>query len=62
MGKITVQVKQWLDKCYSDAAQSEITVMKWYTDFKCDRTDTNNAERVGYFDSFPLDPGWYYLL
>ena len=34
MGKNTVQAKQWLDKCYSDSASSEIT-------------DTNDAEHSG---------------
>ena len=40
MGKNTVQTKQWLDKCYSD-----------YADFKCGRTDTNDAEHSGHPNS-----------
>ena len=44
--KNTVQAKQPLDKCYSDSAQSETTVKRWYADFKCGRTDTNDAERI----------------
>ena len=44
MGKNTVQTKQWLDKCYSDSALSETMVKRWYADFKCSRTDTNDAE------------------
>ena len=47
IGKNTVQPKQWLDKCYSESAPSETTVKRWYSDFKCGRTDTNNAERSG---------------
>ena len=47
MGKNTVQANQWLDKCYSDSAPSEITVKKWYADFKCGRTDKNDAECSG---------------
>ena len=51
MGKNTVQAKQWLDKCYSDFAPSETTVERWYPDFKCGRTDTNNAECSGHPNS-----------
>ena len=47
MGKNTVQAKQWLNKCYSDSAPSETMVKRWYTDFKCSCTDTNNAEHSG---------------
>ena len=32
MGKNTVQTKQWLDKCYSDSAQLETMVKRWYAD------------------------------
>ena len=45
--KNTLQAKQWLDKCYSDAAPSETTVKRWYADFKCSLIDTNNAECSG---------------
>ena len=48
MGKNTVQPKQWLDKCYSDSAPLETIVKKWYADFKCGRTDTNDAEHSGH--------------
>ena len=48
MGKNTVQVKQWLDKCYLDSASSETMVKRWYADFKCDRSDTNDAECSGH--------------
>ena len=44
-GKNTVQVKQWLDKCYSDSAPSEATVKRWYADFEPNRSDTNDTER-----------------
>ena len=42
IGKNAVQAKQWL-KCYSDSALSETTVKKWFADFKCSCTDTNDA-------------------
>ena len=48
MGKNTVQAKQWLDKCYLDSIPLEITVKRWYADFRCDCTDTNDAVRSGY--------------
>ena len=48
MGKNSVQAKSWLDKCYSDSALLETTVKRWYTDFKCSHTDTNDAERPGH--------------
>ena len=51
MGKNTVQARQWLDKCYSDSAPSETTVKRWYADFKCGRTDTNDPERSGCLNS-----------
>ena len=47
MGKNTVQVKQWLDKCYSDSAPSKTTVKRCYADFKSSHTDTNDAENSG---------------
>ena len=47
MGKKTVQAKQWLDKCCLDSALSETMVKRWYADFKCDHTDTNDAECSG---------------
>ena len=46
-GKNTVQAKQWLDKCYSDSVPLETTVKRLYADFKCGRTDTNDAECSG---------------
>ncbi|KYN08607.1 hypothetical protein ALC62_00410 [Cyphomyrmex costatus] len=47
MGKNTVQAKQWLDKCYSNSAPSEITVKRWYADFKRGRKNTNDTKRSG---------------
>ena len=47
-GKNIVQANQWLDKYYSDLALSETMVKRWYVDFKCGRTDTNNAECSGH--------------
>ena len=46
-GKNTVQTKQWLDKCYLDSAPLETTVKRWYANFKCIHTDTNDAECSG---------------
>ena len=43
-GENTVQAQQWLDKCYLDSTPSEITVNRWYADFRRSRTDTNDAE------------------
>ena len=50
-GKNTVQAKQWLDKCYSDSALSETMVKRWDADFKCSRTDRNDAECSGHPNS-----------
>ena len=47
-GKNTVQEKQLLHKSYLDSAPSETTVKRWYADFKCGRTDTNDAECSGH--------------
>ena len=44
MGKNTVRAKQWLDKCYSESAMLKTMVKRWYADFKCSCTDTNDAE------------------
>ena len=49
--KNTVQIKQWLDKCYSDSVPSETIVKRWYADFKCKRTDMNDAEHSGFLNS-----------
>ena len=47
MGKILFKQSNWVDKCYSDYAPSETTVQRWYADFKCAHTDTNDAECSG---------------
>ena len=47
MGKNTIQVKQWLDKCYLDSASLETKVKRLYADFKRSHTDTNDAECSG---------------
>ena len=44
--KNTVQEKQWLHKCYSDSDPLETTVKKWYADFKCGCTGTNDADQI----------------
>ena len=38
---------QLIDKCYSDSAQSETMVKRWYADFKDSRTDANDAKHSG---------------
>ena len=53
--KILFKAKQWLDKCYLDSVPSESTVKRWYADYKCGHTDTNDAECSGSskFGSYP---------
>lgn len=46
MGKNTVQTNQWLDDRYLHSAPLE-TVKRWYVNFKCSHTDTNDAEHPG---------------
>ena len=43
-GKNTITAKAWLDKCYPDSAPSKATVERWFAEFKCGRTDTNDTE------------------
>ena len=45
MGKNTVQAQQWLEKCYRENFPSKPTICRWYADFKCGRTNTEDAER-----------------
>ena len=45
MGKNTVEAKQWLDKRYGDSAPGKSTIIQWYGEFKCCRTNTDDAER-----------------
>ena len=40
------QTKEKLDKYYGDSAPSIAMVKKWFTDFRCGRTSTNDAENV----------------
>ena len=47
MGKNTVEAKQWLYKRYGDSAPGKSTIIDWYAEFKCGRTNTNNIERSG---------------
>ena len=51
IGRNTVYTKQWLDKCHSDSASSETMVKRYYADFKCSHTDTNDAECSGCLNS-----------
>ncbi|GFT01177.1 putative RNA-directed DNA polymerase from transposon X-element [Nephila pilipes] len=39
--------KQWIEKCYPDSCPSKATICRWFAEFKCGRTDTNDAERSG---------------
>ncbi|KFM74802.1 hypothetical protein X975_15828, partial [Stegodyphus mimosarum] len=43
MGKSTVQTCQWLEKCYPVSVPSKTALCRWYADFKCGHTDTNDA-------------------
>lgn len=45
--KTVNQTKEKLDKYYGDSAPSISMVKKWFTDFRCGRTSTNDAERSG---------------
>ena len=47
IGKNTVQVQQWLEKCYRENSPSKTTICRWYADFKHGRTNTEDAERPG---------------
>lgn len=46
MGKNTVEAKQWFDKRYGDSAPGKSTIIDWYAEFKCGRTN-DDAERFG---------------
>ena len=46
MGKNTAEAKQWFDKRYGDSAPGELTIIDWYAEFKCGRTNTDDAERA----------------
>ena len=46
-GGNTVEAKQWLDKRYGDFAPGKSTIIDWYAEFKCGRTNTDDAERSG---------------
>lgn len=41
------ETKQRLDKYYGDSAPSISMVKKWFTEFRCGRTSTSDAERPG---------------
>ena len=47
MKKNTVQAQQWLEKCYGNSAPSKTTICRQYAEFKCGRTDTEDAVRSG---------------
>ncbi len=48
MGKNSGQAQQRLEKCYSNCCTpSKTTICRWYVDFKCGHTDTNDADRSG---------------
>ena len=51
MGKLSVQAKQWHNKCYLDSAPLETTAKRWYADFKRGCTDTKDAEHPGHLNS-----------
>lgn len=45
--KTITETKQRLDKYYGDSAPSISMVKKWFTEFRCGRTSTSDAERSG---------------
>ena len=45
--KTVLETKERLDKYYGDSAPSISMVKKWFTEFRCGRTSTNDAERSG---------------
>ena len=47
MGKNTVEAKQWRNKRCGDSAPGKSTIIDWYVEFKCGRTNTNDSERSG---------------
>ena len=45
--KNTIETKAKLDKYYGDSAPSISMVKNWYTEFRCGRISTIDAERSG---------------
>ncbi|GBP19909.1 Histone-lysine N-methyltransferase SETMAR [Eumeta japonica] len=45
--KTITETKEKLDKCYGDSAPSISMIKKWFTEFRCGRTSTSDAERSG---------------
>lgn len=46
-GKTITQTKASLDKYYGDSSPSVGTIHRWFTEFRCDRTSTSDAECSG---------------
>lgn len=44
-GKTIKETEEKLKKYYGDSAPSHGMVHKWFTEFRCGRTSTNDAER-----------------
>ena len=47
MGKNTFEAKHWLDKRYGNSAPGKSTIIDWYAELKCDRTNTDYAKSSG---------------
>ena len=47
MGKNTVEAKQWLYNHYEYSAPGKSTIINWYAEIKCGRTNTDDAIRSG---------------
>ncbi|XP_033232192.1 uncharacterized protein LOC117183121 [Belonocnema kinseyi] len=45
--KTITETKERLDKYYENSAPSILMVKKWFTEFRCGRTSTSDAERSG---------------
>ena len=47
IGKNTLKANHWLDKHYGNSAPGKSTIIDWYAEFKCGRTNTDDANRSG---------------
>lgn len=47
MRKNNVENKVWINKCYLDPAPGKLTIIVWFAEFKCDRTNIDDAQRAG---------------
>ena len=55
--RVITETKVKLDKYYGDSAPSILMVKKWFTEFRCERISTIDAERSG----CPLEYMYVYI-